>query len=1095
MVVSRSISKIWPSILSKMKDSDLLYVESFLLLENEGLHNAFLAAKKAVILLQQCWRTLELQLGGISSSKLVFLTANDPINDAMASLNLNDTTQTQPTIPLDIAGPMFWPLVPRIRRAHQLLYMTAHSLGSYQDASVAAEQVSHLATQICSPSVRASALVLNADLACRSRQQGLGWSDYQNAQQHFGSEVESRALVLYQCALGYYHHVQRQWQDELDKYEIGTKMLEHVVAPSYIKSLLGEKSNPTGDEWHNNTIGTDSKTVVKRGRRDRKTAKDKPNNRPRPTNEPEDAEKMSGVRTYIKRLAAECLLSRKDVEEAANLLQSTSVPEGNEEERTQLIISRSELLIQQAMQVLSKDAVLSMIPESIIAYPVVLASSPPASTITCIDSKNEAKSRPKKATLKTTVASCSAENKDNHSPRKIPTPNVAMLQAFEQLSDIASRASNTLSKNAVSRSSSLLALSSVALTLPKLVDAQILTPCTMAYFMELPNNLASMYERSMIFLKHGVEKDLARKRGKCVELDLKQTDPLRFSESYLRILPSSWIVVSISLSEDQNHLFFTRYQGQRDPFILRLPLNRQHEDHGMTLEEETFTFKDAQVALRNIICSSDETIREARSASESLNVKDGKSKWWRKREQLDREMQDLLLNIETMWLGGFRGLFSSRKIEPMLLARFQKSVERILMKHLPSRLKLKNDDDVVKLNTHVYQLLVNVGSQSVNEDVLEAALTDILYFLVDILQFHNEPNAYDEIDFDAITVEIIDALRSYHEATRTENLSQDEGHLILVLDQNLHMFPWESMPCLQGHSVSRVTSLVDIRERILMMRAQQDGSLPIFGMRAGPKCGTTILNPGGDLRKTQSQFEKPLASLEGWTHITGREPSESEFENALVPERSADAASVSPDPRVVLYFGHGSGLQYIRSKRIKALRLRNKQGASDPETAPAPSESADASEPQPKTATCATTLLFGCSSASLKTVGEFDPYGCPKTYLLGGAPAVLGALWDVTDGDVDAFARGTLVRWGLVEGKGFLEDDGQRKKLFRRGKRGRTRKAEEDAESRSRRVEEESGKDNMSLNEAVAKSRGDCYLRYLNGAAMVVYGVPVYLGE
>ena len=33
----------------------------------------------------------------------------------------------------------------------------------------------------------------------------------------------------------------------------------------------------------------------------------------------------------------------------------------------------------------------------------------------------------------------------------------------------------------------------------------------------------------------------------------------------------------------------------------------------------------------------------------------------------------------------------------------------------------------------------------------------------------------------------------------------------------------------------------------------------------------------------------------------------------------------------------------------------------------------------------------------------------------------------------------------------------------------------------------------MGLDEAVAKSRGACYLRYLNGAAAVVYGIPVFL--
>jgi separase len=34
----------------------------------------------------------------------------------------------------------------------------------------------------------------------------------------------------------------------------------------------------------------------------------------------------------------------------------------------------------------------------------------------------------------------------------------------------------------------------------------------------------------------------------------------------------------------------------------------------------------------------------------------------------------------------------------------------------------------------------------------------------------------------------------------------------------------------------------------------------------------------------------------------------------------------------------------------------------------------------------------------------------------------------------------------------------------------------------------------MALDEAVAKAREVCQLRYLNGAAPVVYGIPVSLG-
>ena len=47
--------------------------------------------------------------------------------------------------------------------------------------------------------------------------------------------------------------------------------------------------------------------------------------------------------------------------------------------------------------------------------------------------------------------------------------------------------------------------------------------------------------------------------------------------------------------------------------------------------------------------------------------------------------------------------------------------------------------------------------------------------------------------------------------------------------------------------------------------------------------------------------------------------------------------------------------------------------------------------------------------------------------------------------------------------------------------------------NRPRAIESTCGK--QSLVEAVNRSRSACYLRYLNGAAPVVYGIPVYLGD
>lgn len=122
-------------------------------------------------------------------------------------------------------------------------------------------------------------------------------------------------------------------------------------------------------------------------------------------------------------------------------------------------------------------------------------------------------------------------------------------------------------------------------------------------------------------------------------------------------------------------------------------------------------------------------------------------------------------------------------------------------------------------------------------------------------------------------------------------------------------------------------------------------------------------------------------------------------------------------------------------------------------------------------------------------------------YLGAGAPAVLGTLWDVTDRDCDRFGLEVLERWGLFqkreevgEGAGIGKANNSVKKCGRREKKTKARRAarEQDGSDASNDGvrEEQLG---VSLVEAVATSRDACVLRYLNGAAPVVYGIPVWL--
>lgn len=151
---------------------------------------------------------------------------------------------------------------------------------------------------------------------------------------------------------------------------------------------------------------------------------------------------------------------------------------------------------------------------------------------------------------------------------------------------------------------------------------------------------------------------------------------------------------------------------------------------------------------------------------------------------------------------------------------------------------------------------------------------------------------------------------------------------------------------------------------------------------------------------------------------------------------------------------------------------------------------------------------MGCSSAKLIEEGAYEPHGVVKSYLMAGAPAVVGCLWDVTDRDVDRWGVECLTRWGLFEEeaqeKEKLEpmkdkvnkaEKDNAKGAKARGKRKVREFKEEEKAEREERPRNGGVRGKVSLDQAVALGREKCFFRYLNGAAPVVYGVPVFLEE
>lgn len=99
-----------------------------------------------------------------------------------------------------------------------------------------------------------------------------------------------------------------------------------------------------------------------------------------------------------------------------------------------------------------------------------------------------------------------------------------------------------------------------------------------------------------------------------------------------------------------------------------------------------------------------------------------------------------------------------------------------------------------------------------------------------------------------------------------------------------------------------------------------------------------------------------------------------------------------------------------------------------------------------------------------------------------------------------------LERWGLLDSgacSGIEAGKKRKGKVVKGNGMGKGVRREEDkGKARGKEGDEMEGQGHgqehgrkMCLSEAVARSRGECYLRYLNGAAMVVYGVPVFLAK
>ncbi|KAJ3416866.1 hypothetical protein HDV05_008451 [Chytridiales sp. JEL 0842] len=453
--------------------------------------------------------------------------------------------------------------------------------------------------------------------------------------------------------------------------------------------------------------------------------------------------------------------------------------------------------------------------------------------------------------------------------------------------------------------------------------------------------------------------------------------PEDFSREIIEKLPSEWTVVSLTADTTTDDLYITRLKRDQIPVVVRLPMKRLATREG---EDDGLGVSGALEELKDILKRSDVTTAKASTLiAAGEQPKEEKMEWWKERKDLDERLMVFLERLEIAWLGGFKGLlldddFANPELEGCF-GEFKNALETILVKAVAGKTRMKP----LPLEAELCRMILRLGPEPESGDV-----EDVLYYLMDAYQYAGCPIGYDEINIDSMESDLSDAITRFHrrrsELLRPKDRLNSE-HVILILGKQLQALPWESIPCLRGHSVSRLPSLSFLRDRLISL-AELDGqpsgvSLEKVTPRLEVNADNTfyLLNPSQDLANTQKEFEGLVTSETAWAGVIGRAPSEQEFEEGL---QNSD---------LTLYFGHGGGEQYIRGHRIRKLDK------------------------------CAVTLLMGCSSGRLNPAGEFDPSGTALNYLAAGCPALVANLWDVTDRDIDRFSKTLFDMCGITSSR------------------------------------------------------------------------------
>lgn len=677
-------------------------------------------------------------------------------------------------------APLLWTLVTSMYLSLIQASLIYRHQGMVREAMFNMEQALKTVEAVGATPLIAQALSIFGDLKIRAGALSEG-ADMLEKATDLRAEIErSKEIVSLDCSVGFLHGKNRLWEEEWGAYDHAESKLVALMSPRFIKNI---------DEL-TLALETDDDVIVMDVDEESVSQK-QPSKRPRtPTNnkaptysrgksaaskpagalkEVAKAEKgiitecssLLKLRGNILRLKAYNLAMQSQVEKADSLLQEAGkLPSGQHEIIYQRLAAAKHLLLE-GLNLLASDPVFCVLQDSTISLPSVA----PSKNVTTQDPTD---GKPVKDLKK------ARKGKAMKEPEVEKTASFRFVEiltkARDSVADIHYHAAKVGSTTMVHSVSMLLGGIIVLLSAISPGSGKgTCHPLLASYSLELDKGLPLLRE------KDAVEAEKATAGGESLswpQITPFQDDTFKsvstpftfssFQTDYIDIIPPRWAAVSISLSEAEDELYISRFQAGQGQFILRLPLTRHNIRDDA---EEIFEYGTGIETLKEILEKANTSTHAAKEAT--AGDKASKTEWWAERESLDAQLGELLSNIEHCWLGGFKGIFGQYPRHPELLGRFRVTFEKILAQNLPSRQPRRGGKkgmaveslEPVKVDPRVLDLFVGLGDPTKTttgdkgeeeQEDLDASLVDLLWFVFDILQFHGERNAYDEIDIDEV---------------------------------------------------------------------------------------------------------------------------------------------------------------------------------------------------------------------------------------------------------------------------------------------------------------------------------------------------------